>query len=118
MVEQDDEFDTLIKAIGKQLDDFYILMKDMKNIYAMEYQLEKLPSDYILTQFIDSLGFKRIYDLTQKNLIDYYQAVHGTDYSGVDISRYFKAAFINNISGVIKSKGTKNAVRILGNIFG
>jgi len=118
MTQQDDEFDTLIKAIAKQFDDLYITMKDIKNLYAMEYQFDNLPNDFILNQFIDSLGFRRVYDLTEKNLIDYYQAVHGTTYSGVDISRYFKAAFVNNISGIIKSKGTRKAVRMLGNIFG
>ena len=118
MTQKDEEFDTLIRLIGKQFDYLYLSTKDMNNIYAGEYQLDKLPNDYILNQFIESLGFSKLYDFTEKNLMDYCQAINGVNYNKKDLSRYFKGAFINNITQVIKTKGTKESIRTLQNIFG
>jgi len=118
MTAEDEDMDALIKAIGKQLDNFVLIMKDTKNIYAMEYQLNKLPSDYVLDRFIESLGFSSVYKMVERNLIDFFAATTSTWLTKQQIARYFKAAFINNIQYVIKTKGTKEAVLALENVFG
>jgi len=117
MTIKDEEFDTLIRAIGKELDFLYYSIKDMNSMYSGEYKINKLPNDIILNQFIDSLGFTRVYDFIDSNITNYYQPISEDLYSRKDLSRYFKAAFVNNIMNVIKTKGTKESINILKNIF-
>jgi len=117
MTDQDEELDTLVRAVGKQIDNLYMVMKQTKDIYAHEYQLNKLPTDYVLDKYIESMGFGQIYGMVEKNLIDYYMATNDSWLSKKDVARYFKAAFINNVQHVIQTKGTRESIKALENVF-
>ena len=79
-----------------------------------------MPDIKTLDAFIDSIGMGRFYQFTEKNLLEYYESIYNTEltYSKKQFAKLMKIIFINNITKVIKSKGTKEAVKFAENIFG
>jgi len=90
------------------------------DVYNLSYKFNQMPDVKTLDAFIDSIGMGRFYQFTEKNLLEYYEDIYNTEliYSKKQFAKLMKIIFINNITKVIKSKGTKEAVKYAENIFG
>jgi len=90
------------------------------DVYNFSYKFSEMPNNETLDMFIDSIGMGRFYQFTEKHLLEYYDNIYNTEltYSKQQFSKMMKIIFINNIMKVIKSKGTKDAIRFTENIFG
>jgi len=120
VTEKDEDLKTLLSAVGHFFDNMLLQSQKTLDVYNLSYKFDQMPDAKTLDAFIDSIGMGRFYQFTEKNLLEYYESIYNTEltYSKKQFAKLMKIIFINNITKVIKSKGTKEAVRFAENIFG
>jgi hypothetical protein len=118
ITERDEDLTTLLKICGHFFDDIYLASTQSVDVYNMSYNFDEMPNDKLLSMFIQSLGMGEYYQMTEKDLLDYYSKSSDLNYTKQEFSRLMKIIFINNIMYIIKSKGTREAIEASTRVFG